>query len=99
MPFHHLQVIYNYRRVSKMNRKDVEKYWIPACARLLSEEMYDKHKLDELLGINEYGRYMNRAHAEDYPMSESLQQLLRSLAGPHGKTLLKVYRIKKGLEP
>lgn len=55
-------------------------------------------ELDKALGITEYREFFPRPASLDKPMNEELKKLLVLLAGPHGKTILKVYRIRKGLE-
>lgn len=55
-------------------------------------------RLDILLGSTEYRDYYKNPHDLDQPISEEFKILLQALAGPHGKTILKAYRIKRGLE-
>lgn len=55
-------------------------------------------ELDKALGVTEYRDYYNRSADKDTPMDEELKKLLVMLAGPHGKTILKAYRIRKGLK-
>lgn len=90
-----------------MTSQEAQKYWYPVVHVLYgkidiftaAETIYSKyHRLDEELGIKEYSKYINRPSAADYPMSDELKNLLTLLIGPHGKTILKMYRIKKGLE-
>lgn len=88
-----------------MTSWDIRNYWRPAAIALFglsfdsAENEAKLYHLDEMLGIKEYSKYMRRPVTQDYPMSDELKNLLMLLVGPHGKTILKVYRIKKGLEP
>jgi hypothetical protein len=57
--------------------------------------------VDRLLGIDEYtyGYYhASQRTKPSTPISQELKQLLVALAGPHGDTILKIYRIQKGLD-
>ncbi len=92
-----------------MNAKDYANYWVPACKNLFDERMYRlgdgqeeiyswASQLETALGIGNLTAYWQRTAREDYPMSTELRELLTKLAGPHGKTVLKTYRIQKGLE-
>lgn len=54
--------------------------------------------LDKQLGMSEYRLFYVRPSIEDTKMAEDLKKLLVMLAGPHGKAILKAYRIQKGLE-
>lgn len=55
-------------------------------------------ELDKALGITEYHDFYRSRQEDDTPLPEELKKLLLMLAGPHGKTILKVYRIRKGLK-
>jgi len=55
-------------------------------------------KLDQELGLAEYQHFWVNPHAKDIPLPQDLKKLLVMLAGPHGKSILKAYRIQKGLE-
>lgn len=54
--------------------------------------------LDRLLGVNEFKRWSWVSLEDETPMPEQLKEVVRKLAGPHGRTILKAYRIKRGLE-
>jgi hypothetical protein len=76
-----------------MKVAEYEKYWKPAANRFYLE------RLAPLLGMqSEYFAFLRRPGQEDWPMSEELKNLLVKLAGPHGKAILKMYRIQRGLE-
>lgn len=82
-----------------MNRDNLHEYWIPACENLFKNtNTSGKHHLDSALGTNEYEKYLQRRDSQDYEMCEELKHLLAMLAGPHGHTVLKIYRLRKGLE-
>lgn len=55
-------------------------------------------ELDKALGITEYRDFYVSRQEDDTPLAEELKKLLLMLAGPHGKTILKAYRIRKGLK-
>ena len=58
----------------------------------------DEDQFAELLGMRkQFIKWKYRPTSEDRPMSHEFKNLLKALSGPHGKTLLKVYRIKHGL--
>ena len=57
------------------------------------------HHLMQLLGVgDQFVAWGSRPHDEDRSMSDELRCLFKGLSGPHGKTILKIYRIKHGLE-
>lgn len=66
--------------------------------RLCTDLYYSESKLDEALGCNAWADYCNRGHSEDKPMSPEFRNLLEMLSGPHGLTILKAYRAKRGLD-
>jgi hypothetical protein len=70
-------------------------YWYPAAKNLnVSTE-----KLGKLICTNEMIVYLHSSpHLLDRFLNEELRNLLEHLKGPHAKTILKAYRIKKGLE-
>ena len=83
-----------------MNRDDSFQYWWPAVANIIDSDLY-AHKaklLDKALGVTIYSDYMSRPEHMDYPLSDEMKELLVKLAGPHGRTVLRAYRIRKGLE-
>lgn len=52
-----------------------------------------------MLGVNDFYDFLKRNAYYDKKMSEGpFKELLKKLGGPHAKTILKAYRIKKGLE-
>lgn len=53
--------------------------------------------LDKALGVNMLRSFKERPTSQDEPMSEEWRHFLTSLAGPHGKTLLKVYQARRGI--
>jgi hypothetical protein len=80
-----------------MTLEEIEKYLNPACVRIIGLKMPyvtcgDADKLDDLLGLDYWSCHRT-------PMPEEIKQLYIKLAGPHGKTVLKAWRILKGLEP
>ncbi len=79
-----------------MNAEDQWNLWQDVADKLCDG---DGESLDDLLGITEFNGYCNRPATEDYPMSSELRSLLLGLLGPYSETILKAYRIKKGLEP
>jgi hypothetical protein len=88
-----------------MNFSDLRELWIPAITRLYGSAGADTEDgwsnyilLDKALGITEYRQFYHRSALLDYPIAEDLKKLLVMLAGPHGKSILKAYRIQKGLE-
>ncbi len=92
-----------------MTGEELQELWLPAAQRLFGEAKvgastsfnnYALHgkKLDKLLGIDDYHIFILCPSYKDTESSEDLKKLLRALAGPHGKTILKMYRIQKGLE-
>lgn len=85
-----------------MIRDDWVSHWIPACENLFGKgHSFEWNKqLDDALGIDELQSVWGNDESPRFkPMTEELKKLLELLAGPHGKTLLKAYRIRKGLEP
>lgn len=79
-----------------MTTSEYETYWIPALDALKLRG--SAFELDTLLGIGEFTVWYDRMPSEDTPMSDELKELLKKLAGPHGKALLRAYRIRKGLQ-
>jgi hypothetical protein len=76
-------------------------FWTPAANRVCSSRCNEKgeENLALLLGMQPaFVAFLNRPGEKDWPMSEELKELLIKLAGPHGATVLKIYRIQKGLE-
>jgi hypothetical protein len=58
-------------------------------------------KLEQELGVNYFTKWLCDGTSINsivpYP-SEEWKSLLHMLRGPHGRTILKMYRIQKGLE-
>lgn len=77
-----------------MTSQELIDYWIPACMGL----GVAASRLDGALGIDEYVKYTSSTAINDRHMSSELRILLIKLAGPHGKTILRAFRIRKGLE-
>lgn len=91
-----------------MNHHDLIDYWIPACESVYTDgltplpmNVRDRidfyHRLDKDLDIREYHFYRVNPPQDDKPISADLRELLIKLAGPHGKTILKAYQIRKGI--
>lgn len=98
-------VLWNKRKKVELDATaEVIKYWLPAVGNLLDKPsnhvlVSDCHELDQLLGVDFYRKFKTAHDLKEAPvMNAKLKRLLTALAGPHGKTLLKAYRIKKGLE-
>lgn len=89
-----------------MIRSDINQYYAPACKNLFGDFDVDDlatrqslyKKLDAAIGVIEYYSWCFTPEFHDMPLSNDLKWLLTNLAGPHGKTILKMYRIKIGLE-
>lgn len=78
-----------------MTTNEYNKYWLPAAEAL---GIFD-HRLDTLLGVEECFNWCRRTEDKDTHLSKGMKELLIKLAGPHGRTILKAYRIKKCLSP
>lgn len=83
-----------------MTLLELYELWLPVCVKLFGGETQEDRKLlDELLGVKEFDRYLqNKFHYEDVPMSEDVKSILVMILGPHGETMVKVWRIRKGLD-
>lgn len=82
-----------------MNLNDCSEYWYPACKNLFgSSTIATAKQLDRALGSAIFSEYLPRPLVEDFPLNDEMKMLLTKLAGPHGKTLLRAYRARKGLE-
>jgi hypothetical protein len=87
---------------------ECEKYWHPAAKNVCNEpsvrspnasRLTRGFRLDTALGVRIYHEYIHTVDTgSDEPLSYEWKKLLTSLAGPHGKTILKIYRIQKGLD-
>lgn len=79
-----------------MTPDDFHGYWAPACRALADTPLADfagSKLIAEVLGLE----YPHSGYWQEIPLTEEMKGLLCALAGPHGQTLLKVYRIRKGL--
>ncbi len=83
-----------------MTLDELRKYLLPALRGLgLQETIFNAEKLDEMLSVDWYKNYHHSKKGEIPPsLSEEAKTLYRGLAGPHAQTILKAYRIRKGLE-
>lgn len=79
-----------------MTYEDIHNYMVPALSglgrHLLKSEA---EELEKLLGFNEYHEYPD---GNDRPISEDYKRILIALSGPHARTILKAYMIRKGIE-
>jgi hypothetical protein len=76
-------------------------YWDPAARSIFWKVRGTEaanQALGKTLGLSDYKDWVHRDPEEDFPMSDDLKGLLTLLAGPHGLSILKAYRIKKGLK-
>lgn len=77
--------------------------WVPARNALYPEgkRLGGKTKASQLmreaLGARATKEHIEYYTNKDYPMDEELKRILLLLAGPHAHTILKAYRIRKGL--
>lgn len=88
-----------------MNSDDEQKYWVPAAINIFGKPVrqhrrlsWPEHLLQEALGVKLWSEWQERLVIYDFPLSEEWRQLLTQLAGPHGKTILRAYQIKHGVE-
>jgi hypothetical protein len=89
-----------------MTFKDVTAYMVPALENLFGENTWmAAEQLDHLLGRNEYHELINDCnspHLADVevgcPIDEGYKQELLMLTGPNAHAILKIIRIRKGLE-
>lgn len=86
-----------------MKVTELLQYCIPALETVvgttdLSEDILAV--MDDQLGLQGKETSIHcLCHTEDTPdMTEELKRLLVMLAGPHGNTILKAYRVQRGLE-
>lgn len=54
-------------------------------------------ELDKVLGVTEYRDFYPRAYSLDTIMDPDLVRLLEKLTGPHAKTILRAYKIQRGI--
>jgi hypothetical protein len=76
-----------------MTDEEVEEFYFPAFANLIGNDptisLWD-YRLEDLIGIY-------HIECDNIPLPDNIKQLLRAFAGPHGKTMFRVYQIQKGL--
>lgn len=89
-----------------MDEATWEQYWIPAAENILDfdwsltikkqdDEFFTQ--LDKLLGVDIFTRYNPRDPDSDRPLPDDWKRFLTMLASPHGKTILKMYQAKYGV--
>lgn len=84
-----------------MTNNELGKYWIPASRNLFRDAQTTADglfKLEKLLGSDEFTVYRGRRSYEDTSSTDEVKNLLVMLTVPHAKTILQMYRIKRGLE-
>lgn len=82
-----------------MTYVEVLELLVPALQGLGRASTVDQAKLlDQETGVDYYHQYTTLRTMQHVPLPEDYANLLRQLAGPHAHTILKAYRIKKGLE-
>lgn len=82
-----------------MTYDDVIELLVPALQGLGRASTVGQAKLlDQETGVDYYHQYSTLQPMRHVPLPEDYANLLRQLAGPHAHTILKAYRIKKGLE-
>ncbi len=84
-----------------MTHQELRDYLIPACKKVIKDyspyvSVVDAEELDRLLGLKTYHDYCLNDGRK--PLPEEVRQLYIKLAGPHGRTILKAWRILKGLD-
>lgn len=82
-----------------MTCEEIIELLVPALQGLGRASTVGQAKLlDQETGVDYYHQYSMSRSIEHVPLPEDYANLLRQLAGPHAHTILKAYRIKKGLE-
>jgi hypothetical protein len=87
-----------------MNCEDEEHYWTPAASALFghvvdrSLDYAMEAYLEKALHTTIWTEWKDRPMSKDFPLSDYWRNLLVQLAGPHGRAILKMYQIQKGLE-
>lgn len=87
-----------------MTFTEFQTFYKPALVRLKGEDWYDRGNsvwLAEALNWTDHWRtspYDGRPIHTDNHLTNGQISLLQLLAGPHGKTIFKAYRIARGLE-
>ena len=95
-----------------MNSQDVCKYFMPAFHNLYEgfgeDDIFETskyfhykealNKFDKEFLDGEYEKYALRVSSADYPISIERRELLQKLAGPHGKTIMKIIQARRKSE-
>ncbi len=86
-----------------MTSQEFSYYWVPALSRVfgsvgLSFEAYSE-KLERLLSKPEHTIWKGQHSLDDKPLSPEDMNMLKQLAGPHGKTIYRAACAKRGIEP
>lgn len=89
-----------------MNAADNFERWMPVVIRIadeMPEEVVGTHFnvfawLEDQLGTTMYREYFPRNRDLDFPMSAEWVEVFKKLDSPHWRTILKAFRIQKGLE-
>jgi hypothetical protein len=85
-----------------MTYEEVVKYFIPALHNIYGSSAGTARQLEGALGRGEdptgWGRGYHGPMNNSLPMCEEYKAELAALTGPHAKTMLKIIRIRKGLE-
>lgn len=81
-----------------MTTEEYETYWAPALYKLYGNNIppaNSSEKLQVILGTMEFTDWLITFPArDDYPMQEGLKTILKMLAGPYGRTILKALEIR-----
>lgn len=90
-----------------MKSYEFQQYYVPACENIfgklpyfsneVTEEEWNVHhrQLDNALGTEMFIAWAKTPSMYDQPLTDQEKALLVLLAGKFGKTILKVYQIKK----
>lgn len=83
-----------------MNADDNYDYWEPAAVALFPDlSVEDSEKaLECALGCTDYTDFIMRPAMDDFHIPEEKRKLLKALAGPHGKAILRAYQIQRGIK-
>lgn len=77
-------------------------YWIPAARNVVGGDSQRYHInseiLERLLKCDEYYNYNKRGYSEDVPMAPDLLRVVKLLAGPHHRTILKLLELQDRLD-
>lgn len=83
---------------------DYFEYYDPAIKRILGTSLIEvpisqRHllaeRMDDILGVSIARAYANRPTSQDQSMPDDWREFLTKLAGPHGKTILKVFQLRR----